>query len=229
MSRQVFTDRYQMGIVFGESGENLILVDDRGRVIDGERYTALVSLIMLKTGLSGGLVVPYTASATIEAMAESYGVDVIRTKTNPSNWMNETLKVGGQGDGARLQYALNFDAVWGAGGIINFMTVNRVKLSDLVDELPEFHYVKREIECDWKDKGRIIKEIIHRHRDKNLELFEGVKIKIGEGWALVLPDSERPVFNIYAEGPSEEYAAELSAALSEKVKELMKKKESLTP
>ena len=45
----------------------------------------------------------------------------------------------------------------------------------------------------------------------------------------MLPDSERPVFNIYAEGPSEEYAAELSAALSEKVKELMKKKESLTP
>ncbi len=229
MSRQVFTDRYQMGIVFGESGENLMLVDDRGRVIDGEKYTALVSLIVLKAGLTGSLVVPYTASATIEAMAEKYGVDVIRTKTNPSSWMNETLKAGGQGDGARLQYALNFDAVWGAGGIINFMAVNRVKLSDLVDELPEFYYVKREIECDWKDKGRIIKEIIHRHRDKNLELFEGVKIKIGEGWALVLPDSERPVFNIYAEGPSEEYAAELSAELSDKVKELMEKRESLTP
>ena len=228
MSRQVLRDRFQMGIIFGESGENLILVDDRGRVIDGEKYTALVSLIVLKAGLTGSLVLPYTASATIEAMAGSYGVEVIRTKSNPSNWMNEMLKSGGQGDGGRLQYALYFDAIWGAGGIIGFLAANRVKLSELVDELPEFHYIKREIECDWRDKGRIIKEIIHRNRDKNLELFEGVKIKDGEGWALVFPDSERPVFNVYAEGPSEEYAAELSAALSEKVRELMESKRSLT-
>ncbi|MFA7215972.1 MAG: hypothetical protein WC187_08070, partial [Bacillota bacterium] len=65
-------------------------------------------------------------------------------------------------------------------------------------------------------------------RDRDLELFEGVKIKDKKGWALVLPDSERPVFNVYAEGPSEEYAAELSAALSEKVKELMANKECPT-
>ena len=227
-ARQVIKDRLHMGIIFGGNGENLILVDDRGRVIDNEKYTVLVSLIVLKSGTADSLVLPYTASETIEAMARGYGVEVIRTKSNPSNWMNEMLKAGGAGDGAKLQYALNFDAIWGAGSIINFLADKGIKLSELVDELPKFHYVKREIECDWKDKGRIIKEIINRNRDRDLELFEGVKIKDKKGWALVLPDSERPVFNVYAEGPSEEYAAELSAALSEKVKELMANKECPT-
>jgi mannose-1-phosphate guanylyltransferase/phosphomannomutase len=223
LSRQVQKGRFQMGIIFGESGENLILIDDRGRVTDSEKYTALVSLIVLKAGFGGSLVLPYTASITIEAMAKDYGVKVIRTKSNPSNWMNEILKAGGQGDGARLQYALNFDAVWGAGGIVSFLVDKGMRLSELVDELPEFHYIKREIECSWQDKGRVIKEIVSRNKGKNIELFEGVKIRDDKGWALVLPDSERPVFNIYAEGPSEEYAAELSAALSDKVKELLEK------
>jgi mannose-1-phosphate guanylyltransferase/phosphomannomutase len=161
-------------------------------------------------------------------MARGYGVEVIRTKSNPSNWMNEMLKASGAGKGARLQYALNFDAIWGIGSIISFLVEKEMNLSELVDELPRFHYVKKEIECDWKDKGRIIKGIINRNRDKKLELFEGVKIKDKKGWALVLPDSERPVFNVYAEGPTEEYAAELSAAISDKVKELMEDDKSPT-
>lgn len=228
MARQVIDDRLHMGIIFGENGESLILVDDRGRAIDSEKYTALVSLIVLKSGTAESLVLPYTASETIDAMARGYGVEVIRTKSNPSNWMNEMLKASGAGKGARLQYALNFDAIWGIGSIISFLVEKEMNLSELVDELPRFHYVKKEIECDWKDKGRIIKGIINRNRDKKLELFEGVKIKDKKGWALVLPDSERPVFNVYAEGPTEEYAAELSAAISDKVKELMEDDKSPT-
>ncbi len=221
MSGQVLTNKLQMGIIFGENGENLILIDDRGRVIDSEKYTALVSLILLKTKAADSLVLPYTASATIESMAKRYGVDVIRTKSNPACLMNEILKTGGLDQRVRLQYALNFDAIWGAGSIINFLVENQMELSHLVDELPESHYIKKEIECDWKDKGRIIKEIIYQNKDRDIEMFEGVKIKNNKGWALILPDSERPVFNVYAEGSSEEYANELSVFFSKKVKELM--------
>jgi len=221
MSRQVAANKPQIGIIFAGNGENLILIDDRGRVIDSEKYTALVSLILLKTKATDSLVLPYTASATIEAMARGYGVDVIRTKSSPACWMNEILRKNREGDRASLQYALNFDAIWGAGNIINFLVENRMMLSQLVDELPEFHYVKREIECNWRDKGRIIKEIINQHRDRNIEMFEGVKIKNDKGWALILPDSERPVFNVYVEGASEEYAKELSGSLSKRIRELM--------
>lgn len=223
MSKQVTANKLHMGIIFGGNGENLILIDDKGRVIDSEKYIALVSLILLKTKATTNLVLPYTAPSTIETMARGYGVDVIRTKSSPACWMNEVLKESGQGNGSGLQYALNFDAIWGVGNIINFLVANRMGLSQLVDELPEFHYVKREIECNWEDKGRIIKEIINNSRDKDIEMFEGVKLKGDKGWALLLPDSERPVFNVYAEGASEEYAQELSGSLSQKIRDLLKK------
>ncbi len=224
IARQVLNEKLQMGIIFSENGENLILIDDRGNVIDSEKYVALVSLIALKTGSVNSLVLPYTAPGIIETMAKGYGVKVIRTKSNPSNWMNAMLKAADAEGGAKLQYDLNFDAIWGAGRIIDFLVANKMKLSELVRELPAFHYIKREIKCDWRDKGRILREIIHLSRDKDLELFEGVKIKDKRGWALVLPDSERPVFNIYAEGSSEEYATEISADISEKVMELIGKR-----
>lgn len=229
LARQVLKDKLQMGIILSENGENLILIDDKGRIIDSEKYIALVSLIALKAGSVNSLVLPYTASETIEIMAKSYGVDVIRTKSSPSNWMNEMMKVGNMENSSNLQYVLNFDAIWGAGSIVNFLVANEIKLSELIDELPKFYYIKKEVPCSWEDKGRIIREIIEHNRDKDLELFEGVKIKDSNGWALVLPDSERPVFNVYAEGSSEEYAVELSAALSEKVKELMEEGKGFTP
>lgn len=223
VARQVLEQKLQMGIIFSENGENLILIDDKGNIIDSEKYIALVSLIALKTGFGNKLVLPYTASETIETMAEGYGVKVVRTKSSPSNWMNEMLKAGSTGEGEKLQYALNFDAIWGAGRIIDFLVINKMKLSELAEELPAFHYIKKEVQCDWQDKGRIIREIIRHNKDKELELFEGVKIRDNKGWALILPDSERPIFNIYAEGTSEEYAAELSTAVSEKVMELINK------
>jgi mannose-1-phosphate guanylyltransferase/phosphomannomutase len=136
--------------------------------------------------------------------------------------MSEMLGYGERDQSLYLQYILNFDAIWGAGKIIDFLVESGTTLSELAGEIPDFHYIKEEIKCDWKDKGRIIRQIIAENKDKNIELFEGVKINDDKGWALMLPDSERPVFNIYTEGRSEEFAQELSVFFSEKVKNLLK-------
>lgn len=51
-----------------------------------------------------------------------------------------------------------------------------------------------------------------------VELFEGIKIRHENGWALILPDSEEAVCRIYSEGMSEEYAEELTRFYEEKIK-----------
>lgn len=222
LAGQVAGSDAEMGIIMGENGENLILVDEEGRTIKGEKYIALISLILLKMGKGNNLVVPYTAPQIIVKMAEQYGVKVVRTKSSPSCIMSEMLGYGERDQSLYLQYILNFDAIWGAGKIIDFLVESGTTLSELAGEIPDFHYIKEEIKCDWKDKGRIIRQIIAENKDKNIELFEGVKINDDKGWALMLPDSERPVFNIYTEGRSEEFAQELSVFFSEKVKNLLK-------
>jgi len=223
ISQQVVNNKADLGIIFSENGENLILIDERGRIIDKEMYIVLSALILFKIGESKRICVPHTSPQIIERMAKEYNAQVIRTKTSPAYIMNEILKNIDNENDMFLQYILNFDAIMASGKIIDFLVYNSISLGELVDELPEFHFIKNEIKCDWKDKGRVIKEILVEHKNKDIELFEGIKINDEKGWALILPDSERPVFQVYAEGYSEEYAKELSSAFSQKVEDLLRK------
>ncbi len=224
ISKKIKKQKADMGILIGENGENLVLIDDTGRIIEKERYTVLATLILLKMGMNKKIVVPYTSPKAIEDMAKKYNAQIIRSKTSPAEIMNAILNIGNNEGESFIQYIFYFDAILAAAKIIDFLVQNSFKLSDIVDEIPVFYFVKEEVSCDWKDKGRIIKEIIVDYKEQNMdmELFEGVKINNNKGWALILPDSERPVFNVYAESFSEEYAQELSASFSQKIEELMK-------
>ncbi|WP_432401339.1 sugar phosphate nucleotidyltransferase [Wukongibacter sp. M2B1] len=223
ISKQVVKNKADMGIIFSQNGENLILVDERGRIIDKEMYTVLSALILLKIGTSKRICVPYTSPKIIESMAKEYEVDVVRSKTSAAHIMNEILSNVDNENDMFLQYILNFDGILASGKIIDFLVQNSVSMGELVDELPDFYFVEKEIKCDWEDKGRVIKEILVEHKNKDIELFEGIKINNEKGWALILPDSERPVFKVYAEGFSEEYAKELSTVFSQKVEDLLGK------
>lgn len=222
VAREVTEKKADMGIIFSENGENIILIDERGRIIDKEKYLALVSLISLKASNLDKLVMPNNSPTVIEHLAKKYGAEIIRTKSNLADMMKEMLDKESLEKESMLQYILYFDGIWGVGIIIDFLVQQNMSLGSLYDEIPDFYFVKKEVACDWKDKGRVIREIIEEYKDKDIELFEGVKINDNRGWSLILPDRERPVFNIYAEGFSQEYAEELSTFFSEKVRSLLK-------
>ncbi len=221
IAKAVVDSGADMGIIFSENGENIILIDEIGRIIDKEKYLALVSLVILKSSNRNKLIMPNNSPNVVENIAKEYGVEVIRTKSNLSDIMNMMIDRNDKSENTLLQYILYFDGIWGAGRIVDFLVQNNMKLRHLVEEIPEFYFIKKEVSCEWKDKGRIMREIIEEYKDQDIELFEGVRINNEKGWTLILPDSEKPVFNIFTEGFSEEYAEELSTFFSDKVKSLL--------
>ncbi len=210
-----------MGVVLSEDGESAILIDHKGRILAKDKQMALTSLIILKTGMDKRLVVPHTASRVIEKMAECYSIEVVRTKNTPADIMKAMFEHRVGMEDSLFQYILNFDGIWAIGSLLDFMAANSVILYDLVNELPHFHMEKNEVKCDWQHKGRVIREIIEENKNREIELFEGVRINSEDGWVLILPDSERPICNIYAEGVSEEYAKELAAEFTDKIKSIV--------
>ena len=206
-------------VFINEDGESMTLIDDKGNLIEGENYLALSMLILLKMGNVKKVVLPHTSTRIVDKMAKMYSVEVVRCKSSQSDYMKELEKV----DNMLMQYILCFDAILACGIIVDYLVKEDRKLSDLVSEIPEFYYKVSQVPCDFTDKGRIIKNIIMDHQSENVELFEGVKFNTDKGWALILPDSEKARFNIYAEGYSQEYADELSIVFGDKIKKLMKK------
>lgn len=69
------------------NGEQLILVDETGSLIRGERLTALMTEMILTAHPRGTVVVPVQTSSAVEMIARRHDGRVIRTKANPTALM----------------------------------------------------------------------------------------------------------------------------------------------
>ena len=226
IAKQLLNNKTDLGIIIGENGENLILIDEKGNIIKDEEYFLMTEIIAIKGYKASKLVFPYAFPTAAEEIANDYGVQILRTSSNVSNIIGEILQSQDKTYWPPTQFVLNHDAVWALGYILEYIAKENLKLSEIVEQIPKFYYTKSEIACDWKDKGRVIREIAVKRNGHELELLEGVKIKDHRGWALLLPDNEKPVFNVYTQGFSQEMAKELSADLTNRIADLLKNKKN---
>lgn len=212
------------GAVMDPNAENLVLFDSRGRVIADELFLALASLIVFTATPGATLAVPVTAPAVIEQLATRHQGRVTRTKTAPRSWMEALAGEGG--DSKYDPFVLSFDAVASLVKILEFMAARDTDLSAMVDSIPPFFLHKKNVDCSWGAKGAVMRRLIEETQGGDVELLDGVKVKHPEGWALVLPDTERPVYKIYGEGYSAETAEELTNLYINKIREIQKQLKS---
>jgi mannose-1-phosphate guanylyltransferase/phosphomannomutase len=221
ISTKIKSSNLDLGFLYSENGENIIVVDDKGTVVSDDSYNVLYSLILLKSGCCRRLLVPLNKTMIIDSIAHKYNSEVVRTKTSIGDIMEEIFKQSSKDENYMEQYIFNFDGILASGRIIEYTVAENINLSSLVAEIPEFYLKKHAIPCTFSDRGRIIREFIEANKHGNIELIDGIKVNTDNGWTLILPDNERPVFNIYAEGMSEEYAEELLSSVNETVYKLL--------
>lgn len=210
---------YDVGVYFENSYEKMMLVDTKGRVITDDLYMALISLIHLKTTRGNTVVVPLNTSGVIEKIAGQHEGSVVRTKTSTKELMKKMLCEEYK-EGMSDFFTMNFDAIAGLVKIIDYMALNDLSLSDIVDMIPNFHILKKEVKCPWSAKGKVIRAIIEENDIANIETTEGVKVINDKGWVLVLPDAEKPICKVISEGYSQEFANELTDIYVDKVKNI---------
>ncbi|HEY5584883.1 MAG TPA: mannose-1-phosphate guanyltransferase [Ruminiclostridium sp.] len=210
---------FDMGVYFENSYEKMMLVDTKGRVITDDLYIALISLIHLKTTKGNTVIVPLNTSDVIEKIAGLNDGSVVRTKTSTKELMKKMLCEEYQ-EGMTDFFTMNFDAIAGLVKILDYMALNDLSLSQIVDMVPDFHILKKEVKCPWSAKGKVMRTIIEESDSESIETTEGVKIFNEKGWVLVLPDAEKPVCRIISEGYSQEFASELTDLYVKKVKSI---------
>ena len=211
--------RFDLGVSIEESCEKMLLVDAKGRLVTEDMFIALISLVLFKTIKGGTVVVPVSASNVVDKMAKEYQGRVIRTKTSNKDIMGRLL--GREAKEELLeQFTMHFDAIAGLVKLLDFMSVNLLSLSELVDMIPEIHMHRQEVECNWDSKGKVIRKLIQEHTGGRVETLEGVKLYRDGGWVLVLPDAEKPLCSVIGESVNTEFAEELTNIYVRKVREI---------
>lgn len=210
-----------LGVYIDNNCEKLNLIDDKGRVLDNNILIAITALILFKKYQGSTFVVPISASNVLEQIAHKYNGKILRTKTSVQDIMYNLNQNSSQ-EVIEEQFAYYFDAISSLIKIMDFLESNKLKLSDLVDTVPEFHMSRKTVECPWDMKGKVIRSIAEDKDGESKELLEGVKIYKDNGWVLILPDAEEPVCSIIGESSKEEYAEELTDFYINKIKEIGK-------
>ncbi|MCX8130276.1 MAG: mannose-1-phosphate guanyltransferase [Clostridia bacterium] len=212
-------ENYDLGVSIEDTSEKMMLVDNKGRIITEDMFIALISIIFFKTMNGGTVVVPISASHVVEKIANENNGKVLRTKTSSQDLMGKIL--GNEIKEEMLdQFTMHFDAMAGLVRILDFMAQNDYRLSDLVDMIPDFYINKREVECPWDAKGKVIRQIIQDENVNSIETLEGVKVYQDQGWVLVLPDAEEPMCRVISESYNAEFAEELSNIYVNKIREI---------
>jgi len=105
-----------------------------------------------------------------------------------------------------------FDGMYSVCKLVEFLARAKVRLSDLVAELPVIRLVSLDIPCSQEKMGLVMRFAIEQARKtEKIEMIDGLKFWQGDDWILVLPDTTRPEIHLSAEAATEKRARLLLA------------------
>jgi len=96
LQARVVEEGAQLGIALDGDADRLIVVDEKGRVIDGDQLMALIGVSWARHGkLKGGAIVATVMSNLgLERFLEGHGLGMVRTKVG-DRYVLETMRQGG--------------------------------------------------------------------------------------------------------------------------------------
>lgn len=103
--------------------------------------------------------------------------------------------------------------------ILEMLAIINKPISEIEKEIPHSNLIKVQVPCAFECKGKIMRQLIESTKDLNVELIDGIKINFNENeWVLIIPDPDRPFFNLYVEAQSNDVSNHLIKTYSDKIK-----------
>ncbi|MFN2459153.1 MAG: sugar phosphate nucleotidyltransferase [Candidatus Velthaea sp.] len=218
-----------LGVLFDHDGENFALVDDRGHVVEGDRLLALLTLLVVRAKPGAKIAMPVTVPSGIEELAKAHGATVVRMKSDRRTIMahaeqdRHQIDFAGSGGFEAIfpEFQPAVDGLYAAVKLMELLALEKRRLSDFVDMLPEWHVARRSIPVPWERKGEVMRTLLDEQKDGNVELIDGIRVNLNGGWVLVLPDASDPTVNVYAEGTSDEEATRYADDVTHRIERLI--------
>ncbi|HBT84072.1 MAG TPA: phosphoglucomutase, partial [Desulfuromonas sp.] len=153
LSKIVATLDAQAGFWLDPSAEEVILVDETGKVYEAMESLPLMVSLMLRTGARGSIAVPVSAPSVIELMAAEKRCSVIRTKSSERAMVEAALSsdvvLAGSMDGrfAFPKFQAAFDGMFTIAKTIEMVAASDMRLSRVLDEIPRRTFLQTKLPC----------------------------------------------------------------------------------
>ena len=214
-----------LGVFIDSPGERVFLIDQEGRVLQHDVAFAVLAQLAL-VGKPGLLLGPASASLAFSKIAEQLESRFVPTKSTPGSVLRSAqhtetvLASDGVGGYCWPEFQLAFDAVYTTAKLLELLASSGVGLRELIGHVPRVGYERAVIFCPWEAKGRVMRVLAQDPKTDATRQIDGVKHQSDGEWVLVLPDADRPLFNVYAEAREEGRAWTLAHEYAERLEQL---------
>src|SRR5438874_3978584 len=193
----------KLGVFIDTPGERCFIVDETGTLLGHNDAFAVLAQLALasKRGMVLG---PASSSLAFSTIADELEGRFVPTKITPGAVLRaaqhaETVlasdSVGGY---CWPDFAVSFDSIFTIARVLELLARTGMTLGSLRSRIPEVAHRTAVEFCPWEVKGRVMRTMMERHLKDRVDLTDGVKVFVDDGWVLVAPDADRPEYYVIA-------------------------------
>jgi phosphomannomutase len=93
--------------------------------------------------------------------------------------------------------------------ILHLLADTGQTVSEILGELPRSFMIKERLACRSDKIGRVLKMVRSAYAEWPMDLRDGIKVMLNDGWFLVRGSNTEPIIRLVAEAETEEGARRL--------------------
>ncbi len=220
--QQVTAAGAQIGFCQDPDADRLAIIDEAGRYI-GEEYTLALCIDHVLRDRKGPIVTNCATSRMSADLAAKYGVALHRSAVGEANVVDKMLEVtavfGGEGNGGPIdpRVGLVRDSFVGMALVLDAMAKRRMKVSELVAELPRYTIVKKTANLAQGKLPALLDAVQSRFSDAKPDRLDGLRLDWPDRWLIVRGSNTEPIVRVIAEAPTAAAAEDLTRAACEMI------------
>tara|TARA_Y100000590_G_scaffold393534_1_gene471903 strand:+ start:1444 stop:2811 length:1368 start_codon:yes stop_codon:yes gene_type:complete len=224
LSKSITLNKADIGFAFDGDGDRIIIVDEKGNTIDGDKILALFAKYLLKrnkTKLKKIVVSTVMSNLGLENFLKNkLNIKLIKTDVGDINVIKEMQKnksyLGGEQSGHIIlsEYSNTGDGILAALKVLEIMSMVNLKVSKLFNNYKDLP--QKKINISYKKMNHKIKTKIKNLSKKNTLIPKGYK-------SLIRFSGTEPLIRILVEGSNKSKVMVLAENIEKKVKVILEK------
>ena len=216
----------KLGVFIDAPGERCFIVDETGTLLSHDEAFEVLTQLALTTK-PGMVLGPASSSLAFSMIAERFNSRFVPTKITPgavlraAQHAEAVLASDGGGGFCWPDFAISFDAIFTVARVLEMLAKTGTSLGALRSHIPQVTHRTAVEFCPWEVKGRVMRTMMERHLRDRVDLTDGVKVFVDDGWVLVAPDADRPEYYIIGSTTDPGHAGRLVEEYSQLVRSVV--------
>jgi phosphomannomutase len=214
-----------VGFAQDMDADRLAIVSENGEPI-GEEYTLVLATQYVLGRERGPVVANLATTDALDAVAQSFGCPIYRSKIGEANVTEEMGRrgavIGGEGNGGVIFPRINFarDSLVAMALVLHLMAEKDQTISGLMAELPRPFMLKEKMACRSDKIRAVLRMVRDEYVQWPMDLRDGVKVMMPDGWFLVRGSNTEPIIRLVVEAKSEEKARQIIEGVRGRISEM---------